>query len=71
MPVMASASVTIQWNTKARAPAVSQGTVVSVKDRVVTLRLADGSVRSYTASAEEAAALSKLVGKTIAFREHR
>ena len=64
-----AATVTISWNTAARAPArVAYATVSAVVGTRVVLQLADGSTRSYIATPSEAAALHALIGKRIAFR---
>jgi hypothetical protein len=68
-----SASVTISWNTAAKpaASAPRSATVTAVAGTRVTVRLADGTIRHYVASALEAAVLQGLIGKTIAFRVDR
>lgn len=65
-----SASVTISWNTRAAQPAAapSEATVTAVDGNRVTVRLFDGTLRRYIASAQEAAVLRTLIGKRIAFR---
>ncbi len=69
-PSTTTASIVIKWNTHAAAarPQVRYATVTSVSGTRVTVRLADGTLQNYIASAQEAAALRGLIGKTIAFR---
>ena len=68
-PVQASASVTITWNLGAKpTPSPRSATVTAVHGTLVTVRLEDGSVRRYTATPAQAAALRALIGQRIAFR---
>jgi len=73
--VHSSASVTISWNTRATsaratpdAGSLAHATVLGVNGNRVAVRLSDGTVRRYIATAGEAAALRSLIGHTIAFR---
>lgn len=69
-PPTATASVTIKWNTQsASLPlAVQYGTLTALNGNRVTVRMRDGTMRTFTASGDELAALRSLLGKTIAFR---
>ena len=74
---VAHASLNITWNTRqaaaTQAHAASQapvlfGTLVAVKGNAASLRLADGTVRTFVASPEEIPALRARIGTRIAYR---
>ena len=74
---IAHASLTITWNTRQPAPVqalaapsapVLYGTLVAVKGNAASLRLADGTLRTFVASARDLPALRALVGTRIAYR---
>jgi hypothetical protein len=68
--VHATASVVVKWNTQAAAApiAVQHGTLISINGTRVTLRMRDGTMRSFTASQSDVEKLRVLIGKSIAFR---
>jgi|GEM_PF-3920018 len=71
--VQAHASVTISWNTHAAGtravatPRILSGTLIAVDGRTASVRMADGSVRRFTAAPSELAALRERVGYSINF----
>jgi hypothetical protein len=69
--VHATASVVVKWNTQAAAPtqvAVQSGTLLSLNGTHATVRMRDGTLRTFTASQGDVATLRTLIGKSIAFR---
>jgi|GEM_PF-4013218 len=69
--VHATAAVVVKWNTQAAAPAqiaIQHGTLVALDGIRATVRLRDGTLRTFTAAQRDLAALRSLVGKSIAFR---
>jgi len=69
-PPTTTASVIVKWNTASEtAPlAVQYGTLTAVDGKRVTMRMRDGTVRTFTASSNDVATLRSLLGKNIAFR---
>lgn len=45
-----------------------QGTLMSVKGTIATVKMANGAVQTYTVSTKAAAALKKSLGKKLLFR---
>lgn len=80
MAVAAHASISISWNTAPATPApaassspapVRTGTVLGVHGTHVVLRLPDGTIRIFAASAEQAKLLQGLIGQQIRFQSPR
>lgn len=73
-PPVAHASVIVTWNTGAQhaasaTPAVRilTGTLVSLKGRTAGVRMADGSLRYFTADEAQLPALRERIGYSISF----
>ncbi len=69
-PPTATASVVVKWNTAGEtAPlGVQYGRLTAIDGRRVSVRLSDGTTRTFTASGNDVGTLRSLLGKTIAFR---
>jgi hypothetical protein len=69
--VVAHASVTIRWNTRAPQadpPAPQTAVVSAVRGTHVVLRMHDGSLRAYTATPAQAKILQALIGTVVRYR---
>jgi hypothetical protein len=69
--VHATAAVVVKWNTQAAVSsqvAVQSGTLVALNGTRATVRLRDGTLRTFIASQRDTMALRALIGKSIAFR---
>ncbi len=69
-PALATSAIVIKWNTRAAPSRIrfAYGLLTAVNGREATVRLKDGTVRTYEAPASEIDALRARIGTTIAFR---
>lgn len=69
-PSIATASLIVKWNTQSTpAPvAIQYGTLTAIDGTRVSVRMRDGTIRSFTASNSDTTRLRALLGKVIAFR---
>jgi hypothetical protein len=73
VPPVAHASVIVTWNTgsprarAAAAPHLFSGTLVTLKGRTAGVRMADGSLRYFTADEAQLSALRQRLGYSISF----
>jgi hypothetical protein len=72
-PAVAHASVIVTWNAGSprpaatAAPRIFTGTLVTLKGRTAGVRMADGSLRYFTADKAQVAALHERLGYSISF----